>query len=108
MAESAAQLRRDAVVRLGEIAGYDDRLDVDLTLARPDALQVLVRQALRAAAGDEPLLEEVRRLFPIGRGETVPVVDATHEGAEIHDQVDEAAPMSTDQMLAAITEVLGT
>lgn len=107
MAESAAQLRRDAVARIGQIAGYDDRLDVDLTIAR-GSLQVLARQALRAAAGDEGLLDEVRDLARLVGRDVVPIVDATHEGVDVHDPATEDAPMSTDQMLAAITEVLGT
>jgi hypothetical protein len=78
MPESAAQLRRDAVRRIGDIAGYDDRLDVALTIARPNALHVLVRQALKAAAGDELLLDEVRALFPIGAGKADHLDDAIH------------------------------
>jgi len=75
----ATELRQNAVARLAEIAGYDERLSIDGTLARRDAVQVLIRQALRASAADELLLGEVRELAAIAGGKAWVLDDAIHE-----------------------------
>lgn len=112
MTESAAQLRRDAVARIAEIAGYDlDRLNVDLVLARGDSLQVLVRQALRKATGDQLLLEEIALLFPIGRGQAVALDDAIHQhGLPQPTPTSQAATdgptMSLDELAQVLQETL--
>ena len=108
MSATAAQVRRDAVARLGDIAGYDDRLDVDLTLARPDALQMLVRQALREASGDDELLDEIRTLFPIGRDRASAVIDAQQAGGIGALVGDDRPPAPTqDEFEDAVATVLG-
>lgn len=105
---TAAQVRRDAVARLGEIAGYDERLDVDLTLARPDALQMLVRQALRAAIGNDELLDEIRTLHPIGRDRASAVIDAQHAGGIGALLGDDTPPAPTqDEFETAVAALLG-
>lgn len=111
MAESAAQMRREAVARLAEIAGYDHRLDVGLTLARSEALQVLVRQALKAAAGDQLLLEEVRMLHPVGRGDAVALDDAIHqhglpEATPTRTPADAGDPSTTEDLATVLQEIL--
>lgn len=108
MTTSAKQLRRDAVRRLADIAGYDHRLDVDLTLARGNAVQVLIRQALKVAVGNELLLEEVRMLAPILSRSWAAGHDATHVHGlpEATPDPDQPPPISLDDLQAVLTEVM--
>lgn len=78
MTTSAAELRRQAVRRMADVAGYDERLNVELTLARPKAVQILIRQACRASYGDELLYGEVRELAAIAGGKAWILDDAIH------------------------------
>ncbi len=76
MTTLAKDLRREAIARLAELAGYDERLDVDKTLARRPAVKVLCRQALKASVGDQLLLSEVRELDRIVAGGAHDLIDA--------------------------------
>jgi len=75
---TATEVRHDAVARLGEIAGYDERLDVAQVLARKQSVLVLHRQALRAAGTDELLRGEVNELLGIAQGKAWLLDDAIH------------------------------
>jgi hypothetical protein len=76
---TAVDLRHDAVARLAEISAQP-LVDVRLVLARPRTIDLLYRQALRSAAGDELLLAEVRQLLDVAKGRATPLIDAVHEG----------------------------
>lgn len=91
MTGPSTQLRLDAVARLGEIAGYPT-LNLDLTLSRTDSVQVLCRQALRAAVGDELLIDEVRRLAPLVGGRAWVLDDAVLEGGHLPARTPERLP----------------
>ena len=102
---SASELRREAVRRLAFVAGYDERLDVEATLARRPAVDVLVRQALRAAADDELLLDEIRELAPIAGGRAWVLDDALHEARALPEPTPDPT-LTLAELEATIKEVL--
>lgn len=71
----ATETRLQAIARLAEIAGHPST-DPRLVLSRPNAIDFLYRQALRASIGEETQLDEVRALYDVARGRTTPLVDA--------------------------------
>ena len=75
----ATQTRIEAIARLGDIAGHPS-LDPQLVMSRPNAIDLIYRQALRASIGQELQLDEVRALYPIARGRATPLVDAVGDG----------------------------
>jgi len=107
----ASEMRKNAVARLAEIAGYD-HLDVEATLARRNAVEILIRQALHCASTslprstyarirplpgevrDELLMAEVRELGGVALGRAWLLDDAVIAGGlseptEIQMTVDE-------------------
>jgi len=98
---TATEMRHDAVARLAEIAGYDERLDVDKTLARKQAVEVLIRQALRKATGDELMLGEVRELGGVALGRAWLLDDAIHERG-----LPEATPATARMTLEEFDQVV--
>lgn len=101
---TAAGLRHAAVRRLGDVAGYDERLDIGLTLARPRAVEILYRQALRKARGDELLVEEVEKLVNVARGRPAALDDALHELNGLPERTPTQS-MSLDEFEQTVTEV---
>lgn len=101
---SARVLRKQAVARLAEIAGYDERFSIEATLARPRSIDVLHRQALRKATGDVSLLDEVNGLYDVAKGYAAALDDAIHE-----DGLPEptAVQITPDEFEQAVTKAWG-
>jgi hypothetical protein len=105
MTESAAQLRREAVARIGDIAGFPSPpMDVDLVLARPHNLRWLIRRALGEASPDRLLLEEVALLAPVAQGHAHALDDAIHQHGLPQRTPDRDAPSMTTEDLARVLE----
>lgn len=103
----ASEVRRRAVQRLIDIAGRS--YDVELTIAR-GSIDVLVRQALTAAAGDQALIDEIKQtLWPEAGAsrQTIATVDATHHDGPAHGSPSpEAGPSPRSATVAELEDLM--
>jgi hypothetical protein len=101
----ATETRQQAIARMAEIS-EQPQLDVRLVLARPRTIDLLYRQALRKAAGDELLLGEVCALLDVAKGRATALIDTVYDTG-LPTRTAARGAMSLDEFEQTVMEVLG-